>query len=255
MTASRNSGKSRLSIKSRSLSQQVLQENDERNAGATRFSPGASLGGTLPPEGVYRCLRLLASARLGVREAFRPRLPHPLPACFSEVPRISPREQRTNAILNTRLEYLPDRLGRREWLERCRFSGLEALQNAVRNRRPVVLASCHVGPFQLLRFWLRAAGIPAITLIRGKSEDRSALRHLQDRFSPFPEIPTAIYQESLRGHRRTRRRAPAADGLRRPRRQADARARLRRLGIPDGDRPPANGRPSRRAPVSLCNRR
>jgi lauroyl/myristoyl acyltransferase len=152
----------------------------------------------LRPDGLHRCVRLGAATRSTVRQAFRPRPPHPLPACFPAVQRGSPCEYRTRTALNASLEHLPDRLGRSEWLERCRISGLDGLKSAVKNRRPVVLAFCHVGPFTLLRFWLRAAGIPAITLIRGKSEDRSSLRRMQDRFSPFPDIPTAIYQENLR---------------------------------------------------------
>jgi hypothetical protein len=45
---------------------------------------------------------------------------------------------------------------------------------------------------------LRAAGIPAATLIGGRSENRSKLMQRADRFAPFAEIPTVFSLERLR---------------------------------------------------------
>jgi lauroyl/myristoyl acyltransferase len=108
------------------------------------------------------------------------------------------RRERLGDYLNHIIEFFPERLAGEKWLSRCRFEGLERLQRARQNGRPVVLAFCHFGPYYLLRFWLRAAGIPAATLVRGKSGERLRVMRLKDRLSPFPEIFTAFYQDQLR---------------------------------------------------------
>jgi lauroyl/myristoyl acyltransferase len=152
----------------------------------------------LSPEGLYRLLRVFTGGRAAVRETFRRRPPHALPGCFAPAIRIASKELRRSTRLNAVLENLPDRLGEPAWRERFRVAGFEELERARLKGRPVVLAFCHAGPFTLLRFCLRAAGVPAATLVRGKTLDRSALRRKQDRLSPFPEIPTAFYQDRLR---------------------------------------------------------
>jgi len=108
------------------------------------------------------------------------------------------RRQRTRDYLNHILEFFPERLGKEKWLDQCRFEGLERLHQARQTGRPVILAFCHFGPYYLLRFWLRAAGIPAATLVRGRSVERMRVMRLKDRLSPFPEISTAFYQDQLR---------------------------------------------------------
>jgi lauroyl/myristoyl acyltransferase len=85
-----------------------------------------------------------------------------------------------------------------KWLAHCRFEGLDRLLTARENGRPVILTFCHFGPYYLLRFWLRAAGIPAATLVGGKSEERMRVMRLKDVFSPLPQIPMAFYQDQLR---------------------------------------------------------
>lgn len=76
--------------------------------------------------------------------------------------------------------------------------GFEHILRARQAGRPVVLAFTHFGAYRLSRFWLRAAGIPGASLHGGKAEIRSKLERLEDRFSPFPGIPTAFYSDQLR---------------------------------------------------------
>jgi hypothetical protein len=54
------------------------------------------------------------------------------------------------------------------------------------------LAFWHFGPYFLMRYWLRASGFPAATLVEGRSQNRSQMKQLKDRVSPFPEIPIAF---------------------------------------------------------------
>ncbi len=108
------------------------------------------------------------------------------------------RRQRMNDYLNHVLEFFPDRLPEEKWAQNCRVEGLERLQSAYRNKCPIILAGCHFGAYELIRFWLRAKGIPAATLRGGKTESRRFLTRLKDRFSPLPEIPVAIYGDRLR---------------------------------------------------------
>jgi lauroyl/myristoyl acyltransferase len=120
-----------------------------------------------------------------------------LPGCFTTEPIRIGKRHRQALYLNEVLELIPDRLATAKWRSRCRMNGLEHLQAAQRSGKPVVLAFCHFGHYPLLRFWLRAAGVPVSTLVHGKPESRSLLRRLQDRRSPFPELPPAFYSDQL----------------------------------------------------------
>jgi lauroyl/myristoyl acyltransferase len=153
----------------------------------------------LPPDVLYRTLRPVASVRAALRLPFhRRRPPLPLPGCFGpdrQVP-MGKLRRRTH-YLNQALEFFPDRLAAPEWNSRCRINGLEQVRQARRRGKPVLLAFCHFGPYVLLRFWLRAGGIPAAALVQGNRASRPMVRRLTDRLSPFPDVPTAIYQDDL----------------------------------------------------------
>jgi lauroyl/myristoyl acyltransferase len=122
-----------------------------------------------------------------------------LPGCLGEGKHFqSWRERRRKEYLNRTLQHFPDRLGNEKWRGCVQLVGGEYLESARKQKRPVVLAFCHFGPFSLLRYWLRALDVPVSTLVRGQSEERSGAKRLQDRVSPFHEIPTALYQDRLR---------------------------------------------------------
>ena len=152
------------------------------------------------PPALYSILKPFFLVRATVNCAFRKQAyAEPRPD-FLRVPEPAPaeRQQRMNDYLNHILEFFPDRLSGKKWIQNCRVEGLEHLQSARRNQRPAVLAFSHFGPFFLLRFWLRAHGIPAATLLGGESEQRGPLMQLKDKFSPFPEVPIAFYGDQLR---------------------------------------------------------
>jgi lauroyl/myristoyl acyltransferase len=108
------------------------------------------------------------------------------------------RRERRDYFLNNTLSFLPDQLVRPEWCSRCRFTGLEALQEYQRQGRPVVLAVCHFGPVYLLHLWLQAAGLPAATLVGGRASERAYLKRLKDTTTLFPDIPTVFYTHQMR---------------------------------------------------------
>jgi hypothetical protein len=152
------------------------------------------------PQALYSILKPFFLARATVNCVFRKRAyaePRPdfLPV---REPARAERQQRLNDYLNHILEFFPDHLSDEKWIQNCRVEGLEHLQSARRNKRPTVLAFSHFGPFFLLRFWLRAHGIPAATLLGGESGGRGPLKRLKDRFSPFSEVPIALYSDQLR---------------------------------------------------------
>lgn len=168
---------------------------------AIRFWSFRRLERALPVSVLYQWGNLTANLHAAFHLPFR-KLPPPIvfPPCF-EIPAPLPasRRQRRHLYLNRALELLPDRLGTDKWIGRCEIRGLERLQRARENRKPVVLAFCHFGSYWMQRFWLRANGIPAAILIAGKAEHRPAHRRRTDRLSPFPEIPTAFYKDQMRG--------------------------------------------------------
>ena len=147
---------------------------------------------SVPLETLYRVLEPLA--RLRAMKLRRP--PVNLPSCFG--PATAPACPRHRLFLNRMLELIPDRLAEPKWLERCQVEGLEILTRARSAGRPAVLAFCHYGPYPLLRFWLRAKGIPAGFLVRGSAQDRAAIRRKTDGLSPFPDVPVVFCQDQLR---------------------------------------------------------
>jgi lauroyl/myristoyl acyltransferase len=154
----------------------------------------------LSPQVFYSILKPFSFARATMNCAFRKRRYATSRPDFLRVtdPARAERQQRMNDYLNDVLEFFPDQLGEEKWAQNCRVEGLERLQSAFRNKRPTVLACCHFGAFELSRFWLRAKGIPATALRGGKAESRRLLMRLKDRFSPFPEVPIALYGDQMR---------------------------------------------------------
>jgi len=145
----------------------------------------------LSPSGLRRFL----TPFIATRAAFRRRQPsQPVPEFLGGAFRITKRQQRI-ASLHTYLEFFPEQLGTPKWRHRLQFEGIQYLETARRQKRPVILAFCHFGPYSLLRYWLRAAGIPAATLVKGESKNRTALRRMKDRFAPFPDVPTAFHRD------------------------------------------------------------
>lgn len=149
-------------------------------------------------ESLRRALQPFAFARSGLESIFKNLSYRPLPPFFDRARLVSPRRNCMENHLNRVIEFLPDRLNTEKWRARCQIFGLEQLRQMRQKRRPVLLAFSHFGAYTVLRQWLRAAGIPAITLVDGDSEQRPGLKHFADRISPFPEIPSVLYRHQLR---------------------------------------------------------
>jgi lauroyl/myristoyl acyltransferase len=108
------------------------------------------------------------------------------------------RERYMRRYLNRVLEYLQDRLGEPKWMRRCTFEGLEQVQRARREGRPVILAFSHSGPFVLLRMWMRSAGVPVVELVGPNLREPTRLGRLKDGLEPFKELPVRYYPHQLR---------------------------------------------------------
>jgi lauroyl/myristoyl acyltransferase len=134
------------------------------------------------------------------RSALKPKLSAvTLPALLvTETSGQTIRTTRVEYFLHQMLEHFPDRLAEPKWTSLCRIEGLDHVLQARRNGRPIVFAFLHAGPYRLSRFWLRAIGVPAATLVAGKAEQRTEFERLRDGLSPFSEIPTAFYLNQLR---------------------------------------------------------
>src|ERR1700722_7536939 len=122
-----------------------------------------------------------------------------LPGSFSPARTVPvARLHRMNLYLNRTLQSFPDRLATPKWINRFHLTGIENIRKAQQKKRPFILAFCHFGPYNLMRFWLRAGGIPAAILIGGRPGKPSLVKRLRDQRTPFPEIPTTFSLHQLR---------------------------------------------------------
>ena len=162
-----------------------------------KFAAVRQLERLLSPEALYRLVALSFRARGADK---RPFSPLPLPASLQHDGKrsISVREKRRGDYFNGMLDFFPDHLSSPKWRDRVEFEGLEHLTSARKNKKAIVLAFCHFGPFFVVRYWLRSAGFPVATMNRGQAEIRPARKQLADSVSPFPEIPFTFYQDQLR---------------------------------------------------------
>jgi len=168
-----------------------------------RSNPGVRLGlgaafvfirqlERLLPPGALRCaLSPIIAARVALK---RNHASLPLPACLGGGSFQITKHQQRKYYFNSALEFFSDRLSAPKWRDRLQIDGIEYLASARQQKRPVILAFWHFGPYILLRFWLRAAGFPAANLVEGELQNRPALKQLKDRVTPFPEIPTAFHR-------------------------------------------------------------
>lgn len=142
----------------------------------------------LSPQSLYQLVAPLGFARAVLERRT------PVPGCFAKsISRQTLRRARMSYLLSRVLEFFPDRLAMPKWQSRFQTSGLDQIQEARQKGRRVVLVCFHFGTFKLIPFWVRAMGVPVIALLRGNSEERSRVKRMKDQLSPFPEIPTVLY--------------------------------------------------------------
>jgi lauroyl/myristoyl acyltransferase len=108
--------------------------------------------------------------------------------------------ERTQVILARLLCLWPDRLHQGRWADHCHCVGLERLEQAHAQDRPVALALLHFGPTILIGHWLRARGLPAA----GVRSERSVRRPLHWRYIDSlsgrggPDGPAVFHVSRLR---------------------------------------------------------
>lgn len=143
----------------------------------------------LPVRAFYTLLSPFYKTRGFLYTVFnRPKKP-PVPAFLqASQTRGGRSDLRAAFYLNHVLDYFPERLAGAKWRGRCRIEGLEHLQVARQNGRPVIMAFYHFGPYFLLRSWLRVAGFPAGSYLTGKKPQRTRVREFTDRFYPWSKI-------------------------------------------------------------------
>jgi len=91
----------------------------------------------------------------------------------------------------------PDRLRSASWLRRCRLEGASNLIELQKGDRPVVLASLHFGPSELLPYWLRAHGIVTTTVRAAPPDSLKSLTDYQHALSPPADVPVFVFVEHL----------------------------------------------------------
>jgi lauroyl/myristoyl acyltransferase len=143
----------------------------------------------LPVAVFYTILKPFCQVRAILYTVFNRRKKAALPAFLqaSQTRRVQS-DLRAAFYLNHVLDYFPERLAGAKWKGRCQIEGLEYLQVARQNGRPVILAFYHFGPYFLLRSWLRVAGFPSGSYLAGKKPERTRVRQFTDRFYPWPKI-------------------------------------------------------------------
>jgi lauroyl/myristoyl acyltransferase len=154
----------------------------------------------LSVDALYRILYAFSFPRAAINCAFKRNRPlPPLPEIFyfKKTGRLA-RQQRVDFYLDHLLDFFQDRLAEPKWMSRCHVEGFEPIQEIVKNKRPIVIAVCHFGPYYLSRMLVRALGLPVMELLGGKSKGYTKLMQVQDRHSPFPDVPPAVYQDELR---------------------------------------------------------
>lgn len=91
----------------------------------------------------------------------------------------------------------PDRLRTSRWQSRCRFEGESNLIAAGEEKRAVVLASLHFGPFEVLPYWLRAHGIVTTSVRADPPESLKSLTSYQYSLSPPADVPVFLLTSEM----------------------------------------------------------
>lgn len=148
-----------------------------------------NLESLLSPDLLYWLLLPLASARAAIQSN------RESPGYFRNAGcRRAARQALTTYFLSRALEFFPERLGQSKWQHRFEITGLHHIELARQAGRPVVLVCLHFGTYKLMPFVLRALGIPVVAMLSGNSRQRSRVKRMKDRLSPFPNLPTVLYR-------------------------------------------------------------
>ncbi|HEY1170273.1 MAG TPA: hypothetical protein VGH19_02780 [Verrucomicrobiae bacterium] len=94
--------------------------------------------------------------------------------------------------------FWPDRLANPDWQKRSDFQGLEKVKALRTAGKPVVLVCLHHGPIHILRYLLRAYGVPCAMVVLESRAERLAVREWKDRLSPPSGVPNVFCRDELR---------------------------------------------------------
>jgi lauroyl/myristoyl acyltransferase len=95
------------------------------------------------------------------------------------------------------LYFWPDRLCTARWLSRCRVEGGSDLTGSPNEKRGVVLASLHFGPFEVLPYWLRAHGIVTTSVRTPGPDSLKSLINYQYSLSPPADVPVFLLTSEM----------------------------------------------------------
>lgn len=106
--------------------------------------------------------------------------------------------ERLDFHLTRLLNFWPDRLAFSRWSRRVKFDGLDALKLRIVAKQPTVLVCVHHGPMYLLRYFLRAYGVPCAMIVLESRAERSSVREQKDRLSLPVEVPNVFCRDELK---------------------------------------------------------
>jgi hypothetical protein len=86
----------------------------------------------------------------------------------------------------------PDRLCTQRWRKRCRLEGRVDLVKSWDADRPMIFASVHVGPSEIMNYWLRAHGIVTTTVRGAWPDSLQGLASRQHALSPPADVPVFL---------------------------------------------------------------
>ncbi len=100
------------------------------------------------------------------------------------------------------ITFWPDRLAMPRWQQRIEFHGLASIKASLAAGKPVVLVCLHHGPIHLLRYLLRAGGVPCAMVVLESRAERLAVREWKDSLSPPAGTPNVFCRDELKSMRR-----------------------------------------------------
>ena len=137
-----------------------------------------------PPAAAWDLMHLRRRKLLTCWRCF-PKSWHPMPVFFFL--------RQSLGLYHAQLVYVwPDRLCTQRWRKRCRLEGRVDLVKSWDADRPMILASVHVGPSEIMNYWLRAHGIVITTVRAAWAESLDRLARHQHALSPPADVPVFL---------------------------------------------------------------
>jgi lauroyl/myristoyl acyltransferase len=150
--------------------------------------------------GLLRLLMLPLVAPLALRDI---RLRDKLEAGWRHLGIVAPSKmelfrESLNFHLGRFITFWPDRLSWPRWRTRLEFQGLEAVRTLQAAGKPVVLVCLHHGPIHVLRYLLRAVGVPCTMVVLESRTERLPVREWKDSLSPPGGVPNVFCRDELK---------------------------------------------------------